>query len=57
MVVVYTMMGGFIAVCYTDVVQAILTLITRSRPNGQSAPTAHPSDPSMIEEPRHAAAA
>jgi sodium/proline symporter len=27
-VVVYTMMGGFIAVCYTDVVQAILMLIT-----------------------------
>jgi sodium/proline symporter len=27
-VVVYTMMGGFTAVCYTDVVQAILMLIT-----------------------------
>jgi sodium/proline symporter len=27
-VVVYTMMGGFMAVCYTDVVQAILMLIT-----------------------------
>ena len=27
-VVVYTMMGGFTAVCYTDVVQAILMIIT-----------------------------
>ena len=27
-VVVYTMMGGFLAVCYTDVVQAILMLVT-----------------------------
>ncbi len=27
-VVVYTMMGGFTAVCYTDVIQAILMLIT-----------------------------
>ena len=27
-VVVYTMLGGFIAVCYTDVVQAILMIIT-----------------------------
>ena len=27
-VVLYTMMGGFVAVCYTDVVQAILMLIT-----------------------------
>jgi len=27
-VVLYTMMGGFIAVCYTDVVQAILMIIT-----------------------------
>ncbi len=27
-VVLYTLMGGFVAVCYTDVVQAILMLIT-----------------------------
>jgi len=27
-IVVYTLMGGFIAVCYTDVVQAILMIIT-----------------------------
>jgi len=27
-VIVYTMMGGFMAVCYTDVVQAILMLLT-----------------------------
>lgn len=27
-VVLYTMMGGFIAVCYTDVVQAVLMIIT-----------------------------
>jgi sodium/proline symporter len=27
-VVVYTLMGGFVAVCYTDVVQAILMVIT-----------------------------
>jgi sodium/proline symporter len=27
-VVIYTMMGGFTAVCYTDVVQAVLMLIT-----------------------------
>jgi sodium/proline symporter len=27
-VVVYTLMGGFIAVCYTDVVQAVLMIVT-----------------------------